>query len=153
MPRRISRPSATAVIVSVTTSSRDGRTSISLANSTMRSSAGAASDHSDTTSSGSIRIIDLPLQGLASSAVAPQQPGHLGRRARFDVSAEKGCLLEAGQPGHKHVRKALDAGIEIAHRAVVEAPRVRELILDLDQLAGELLEALGGLEIRIVLGQ
>src|SRR6478735_3355 len=60
---------------------------------------------------------------------------------------------EAQRAGEKHRREGLDAGIEARHRGVEGAACSRELILDIGQLALQLLEVRARLEVRIGLAE
>ena len=66
--------------------------------------------------------------------------------------SKKWLFLEAGSARDQHIGKRLDADVEVAHGAVVVAPRHLQLILDLGELGLQLEEILVGLELRIGLG-
>ena len=63
------------------------------------------------------------------------------------------CGVEAERAREQRGRELLDAGIVLLHRIVEEAPRGRDLVLDVGELALQLLEVLVGLEVRIGLAQ
>src|SRR5664280_2808504 len=69
------------------------------------------------------------------------------RAVRADV--EERALAEAEDAGEQRRRELLDAGVIFLHRVVVEAARSGELVLDVGDLALQLLKALVGFEIRI----
>src|SRR5664279_3442009 len=58
-------------------------------------------------------------------------------------------MAEAEDAGEQRRRELLDAGVIFLHRVVVEAARSGELVLDVGDLALQLLKALVGLQIRI----
>src|SRR3954471_17650376 len=57
------------------------------------------------------------------------------RRLLIGAAAEELGRLERQRTRNDQRRKRLDLRVQIAHRAVVEPPRVLEMILDLDELA------------------
>src|SRR3989442_14320944 len=69
------------------------------------------------------------------------------------VGMKEGHRLEAEQLRHNQVGEGLDARRVLLHGAVVEAARVLQVVLDLDQLVGELAEIRVGLELRVALLQ
>src|SRR4051812_35449940 len=79
------------------------------------------------------------------------------RRRRYGrallAKIEEGLRVEAERGCEQNRREVLDAGIVFLHRVVEEAARGRELVLDVGELALQLLEVLVRLEIRIGLRQ
>src|SRR5215467_14888189 len=75
------------------------------------------------------------------------------RRLLVDAAAEELRRPERRELRDDEHRKRLDLRVEIAHGAVVEAPRVLEVVLDLDQLALQREEVVAGLEVGILLLQ
>src|SRR5205814_8817771 len=69
------------------------------------------------------------------------------------VGVEEGHRLEAKQLRHDQVGEGLDARRVLLHGAVVEAARVLQVVLDLDQLVGELAEIRVGLELHVDVGE
>src|SRR5664280_2908591 len=65
------------------------------------------------------------------------------------ADVEELALAEAEDAGEQRRRELLDAGVIFLHRVVVEAARTGELVLDVGDLALQLLKALVGFEIRI----
>ena len=57
------------------------------------------------------------------------------------------------QAGHQQRREAFDQVVVVAHAAIVVAASVLQLLLDFDQAAVQLLEALIGFQFRVILGQ
>src|SRR5690242_817070 len=66
---------------------------------------------------------------------------------------EEGLRMEAEHRGEQRRGKLLDAGVVFLDRVVEEAPRRRKLVLDVGELALQLLEIFVGLQIRIGLRQ
>src|SRR6478735_6010359 len=60
---------------------------------------------------------------------------------------------EAERAGEKHRREGLDSGVVARHRGVERAARGGELVLDVGQLALQLLEVGAGLEVGIGLAK
>src|SRR5213592_3018257 len=69
------------------------------------------------------------------------------------VGVEEGHRLEAEQLRYDQVGEGLDARRVLLHCAVVEAARVLQVVLDLDQLVRKLAEIRVGLELRVALLQ
>src|SRR3954471_7415936 len=72
----------------------------------------------------------------------------LGRSAAL-AEIEEGVLAEAERSGEQHSRKVLNARVVLLHGVVEEAPRGRELVLDVGELGLQLLEVRVRFEIRI----
>src|SRR4051812_8132776 len=103
---------------------------------------------------------------LARCAPSPACGGGLGRgeplelhlrRGRdgraFLAEVEEGLGVEAERGSEQDRREVLDAGVVFLHGIVEEAPRGRELVLYVGELALQLLEVLIRLEVRIGLRQ
>ena len=58
------------------------------------------------------------------------------------VKLEERLLLKPERPGDKNSRKLLDGGIEFGCRAVEEAPRCGDLVLDIGKLVHQALKIL-----------
>ena len=69
------------------------------------------------------------------------------------LQIEKLLRGEAQGLGEQHGREGLACGIVLRRRVVEEAARRRDLVLQVGQLALQLLEVLVGLQVRIGLGQ
>src|SRR5438046_8930446 len=69
------------------------------------------------------------------------------------VGVEEWHRLEAEQLRYDQVGEGLDARRVLLHGAVVEAARVLQVVLDLDQLVRKLAEIRVGLELRVALLQ
>src|SRR5947209_8443491 len=65
------------------------------------------------------------------------------------AEVEEGLRVEAEWTGDQRGGELLDAGVVFLHRVVEEAPRGRQLVLDIGDLGLQLHEVLVGLEIRI----
>src|SRR5690348_9151640 len=72
----------------------------------------------------------------------------LGRGTVF-AEVEERLRVEAERGRKQHCREVLDAGVELLHGVVEEAPRRCELVLDIGQLRLQLLEVLVRLQVRI----
>src|SRR5690242_967975 len=66
---------------------------------------------------------------------------------------EEGVAVEAKHAREQRGRELLDAGVVFLHRVVEETARGRELVLDVGQVALQLLEVLVGLQVRVALRQ
>src|SRR5712692_12098890 len=77
----------------------------------------------------------------------------LDRLALLGAHVEELLRLEPERAGEQRGRKLLDAGIVLLHRVVEEAARGGDLVLEIAQLALQLLEALVGLEVGIGLAE
>src|SRR5215510_9332804 len=69
--------------------------------------------------------------------------------ALVDTDVEKLLWGEAERAGKQHGGELLDAGVVLLHGVVEEAAGGRKLVLDVGELALELLEVLIGLQVRI----
>ena len=67
----------------------------------------------------------------------------------LDPHVEEFLARESERTRQQHGRELLDAGVVFLHGVVEEAARRRDLVLDVGQLALQLLEILVGLEVRI----
>src|ERR1700722_3787345 len=145
MPCRIAFCSASTRIVSVTARSPLRSTVTSLTKRRMRSAASARPPAtpaiSSVTASNSVaaRVIRRPTRRPALAIIDDSRLGRRKRHARRRrlravVELEEGFCAEAEHPGHEVVRKRLDRDVEVAHRAVVVAPRHLQLVLDAGQL-------------------
>ena len=93
-----------------------------------------------------------------SSARAKQRSITAERHARRQprllvIRSKKLGGPEVQRPGHQEIRYRLDARVVDPHRAIVEAARVLQMILHLDEVALQLQEIPIGLELRIGLGK
>src|SRR5688572_5070318 len=116
MPWLIWLPSAVTRMVSVTSSAPSARTSMSLRQETIRSSA-AAGPEATSASAASSRAISE--RGTGSGLGAELDLGRALDRCVV-VLVELG-LGKAERAGEQHVGKRLDARVEVAHRRVVVA--------------------------------
>src|SRR5712692_3218860 len=91
----------------------------------------------------------------AFARASGQEPSELHLRrllehlALLGAHVEELLRLESERAGEQRGRKLLDAGIVLLHRVVEEAARRGDLVLEIAQLALQLLEALVGLEVGI----
>src|SRR5581483_12268893 len=75
-----------------------------------------------------------------------------GRGSRGLVGFEKMLFMHAGDVCNQNIRESLDRDVEVAHRAVVVAPRHLQLVLDVGELGLQFQEILVGLELRVGFG-
>src|SRR5690606_39895242 len=78
---------------------------------------------------------------------------HLDRAALLVARLVKLAVAETEQPRDHDIGNALDRVVVVADRAVIEPPRVLQMLLDLDELALELEEVLARVEVGIRLLQ
>src|SRR5262245_35882897 len=88
-----------------------------------------------------LHLLELDLRGLVELL------------ALLDADVEELLRGEAERASEQHRGELLDAGVVLLHGIIEEAARGRELVLDVGELALQLLEVLIGLEVRIGFAQ
>src|SRR5205823_1571477 len=73
--------------------------------------------------------------------------------ALLDADVEEISRRESERSRQQHRGELLDAGVVLLHRVVEEASRGRDLVLDIGELALQLLKILTGLEVGVGLAQ
>ena len=147
MPRRISLPSACTAIVSMTARSPLRSTVTSLTKRRMRSTAPAGPSAASSTTERQRNPSDRDHGLLPGNATW----GAAASAAVLEL--EERLLLEAERARQQHIGERLDADVEVAHGAVVVAPRHLDLVLDVRKLVLQIEEILVGLELWISLRQ
>src|ERR1700730_5281872 len=93
-----------------------------------------------------------------SFAASGASTSELHARRLFELAAigaeiEEIALAESEHARKQRRRKTLDAGVVFLHRVVEEAPRRRELVLEVGQFALQLLEVRARFEVGIGLAE
>src|ERR1700730_5001394 len=99
------------------------------------------------------RMSRIPLRSMRATDYSELHLWRLVEGLALLAYVEELARRKAEDAGEQGGRELLDAGVVFLHCVVEEAPRRRELVLDIGEFGLQLLEIGVGLEVRVGLGE